>query len=76
VYRWWLIRGLAQQDATGTILKWFGTCTDIHDLKSTEEAFIRGKGERPNSGSTRSVTPWFVRMSQEISTSSIPLLKE
>lgn len=32
-YRWWLVRGVPQQDAGGTILKWFGTCTDIHDLK-------------------------------------------
>jgi diguanylate cyclase (GGDEF)-like protein/PAS domain S-box-containing protein len=37
-YRWWLIRGVHQQDANGTILKWFGTCTDIHDLKMIEEA--------------------------------------
>lgn len=33
VYRWWLIRGVPVLDASGTILKWFGTCTDIHDLK-------------------------------------------
>jgi PAS domain S-box-containing protein len=32
-YRWWLIRGVPQQDTTGNIVKWFGTCTDIHDLK-------------------------------------------
>jgi diguanylate cyclase (GGDEF)-like protein/PAS domain S-box-containing protein len=37
-YRWWLIRGIPQHDATGTILKWFGTCTDIHDLKMIVEA--------------------------------------
>ncbi len=37
VYRWWLIRGVPQLDATGHILKWFGTCTDIHDLKSAEQ---------------------------------------
>jgi PAS domain S-box-containing protein len=33
VYRWWLVRGVPLQDTSGTILKWFGTCTDIHDLK-------------------------------------------
>ena len=38
VYRWWLIRGVPLKDAGGTILKWFGTCTDIHDLKVAEEA--------------------------------------
>lgn len=36
VYRWWLIRGEPLRDANGTILKWFGTCTDIHDLKLAE----------------------------------------
>jgi diguanylate cyclase (GGDEF)-like protein/PAS domain S-box-containing protein len=39
-YRWWLIRGVPQRDATGMILKWFGTCTDIHDLKVIEEALF------------------------------------
>ena len=39
-YRWWLIRGVAQQDANGVIIKWFGTCTDIHDLKMIEEVLF------------------------------------
>ena len=30
-YKWWLIRGVPVKDAMGTILKWFGTCTDIND---------------------------------------------
>ena len=33
VYRWWLVRGVPLTDANGNILKWFGTCTDIHDMK-------------------------------------------
>jgi two-component system, cell cycle sensor histidine kinase and response regulator CckA len=37
-YRWWLVRAAAQKDAAGKILKWFGTCTDIHDLKVAELA--------------------------------------
>ncbi len=36
VYRWWLIRGVPLQDADGNIVKWFGTCTDIHDMKQAE----------------------------------------
>jgi PAS domain S-box-containing protein len=35
-YRWWLIRGVPVNDETGTISKWFGTCTDIHDIKQIE----------------------------------------
>lgn len=32
-YRWMLVRGLPFRDEGGNILKWMGTCTDIHDLK-------------------------------------------
>ena len=32
----WLIRGVPVRDTAGAILKWFGTCTDIHDLKMAE----------------------------------------
>jgi diguanylate cyclase (GGDEF)-like protein/PAS domain S-box-containing protein len=35
-YRWWLHRGVPQQDGAGNTLKWFGTSTDIHDLKTAE----------------------------------------
>jgi two-component system cell cycle sensor histidine kinase/response regulator CckA len=38
VYRWWLIRGVPVRDAAGAIVKWFGTCTDIHDLKLAAQA--------------------------------------
>ncbi len=37
-YRWWLVRGAPLRDGSGAILKWFGTCTDIDDLKTAEEA--------------------------------------
>jgi diguanylate cyclase (GGDEF)-like protein/PAS domain S-box-containing protein len=36
VYRWWLLQGVPQQDAAGNVIKWVGTCTDIHDLKTAE----------------------------------------
>jgi diguanylate cyclase (GGDEF)-like protein/PAS domain S-box-containing protein len=45
IYRWMLGRALPLRDATGTIVKWFGTCTDIHDLKQAEEA-LRESQER------------------------------
>jgi diguanylate cyclase (GGDEF)-like protein/PAS domain S-box-containing protein len=35
-YRWWLVRGVPLEDDAGNIIKWFGTCTDIHDLKTAE----------------------------------------
>lgn len=44
-YRWWLIRGVPLQDSNGNILKWFGTCTDIHDLKMAELEITRANQE-------------------------------
>jgi diguanylate cyclase (GGDEF)-like protein/PAS domain S-box-containing protein len=35
-YRWMLVRGVPLKDAAGNILKWFGTCTDIDDMKVAE----------------------------------------
>jgi len=36
VYRWFVGRGLPLRDEAGTIVKWFGTCTDIDDAKQTQ----------------------------------------
>jgi len=35
-YRWWLVRAVPQRDSEGNVIKWFGTCTDVHDLKLAE----------------------------------------
>lgn len=37
-YRWFLIKGVPMRDENGTIVEWFGTCTDIDDLKQAESA--------------------------------------
>ncbi len=37
VYRWWLIRGVPLLGANREILKWFGTCTDIEEIKTAEQ---------------------------------------
>ncbi len=36
-YRWFLMRGVPTRDASGAVTAWFGTCTDIEDLKRAEE---------------------------------------
>ena len=36
-YRWVLGRALPVRDREGRILRWYGTCTDIHELKVAEE---------------------------------------
>ena len=37
VYRWYVARALPLRDKAGRITGWFGTDTDIHDLKTAEE---------------------------------------
>jgi PAS domain S-box-containing protein len=36
-YRWTLGRALPIRDEDGAIIRWFGTCTDIHDSKTASE---------------------------------------
>jgi two-component system, NarL family, sensor kinase len=40
MYRWHLVRAVANKDAAGHITKWFGTSTDIHEQKSASEKLI------------------------------------
>jgi PAS domain S-box-containing protein len=44
IYRWWLIHGVPVLDENGNIIKWYGTCTDINDLKQAEEALRESEG--------------------------------
>ncbi|CAN5164940.1 hypothetical protein BH10PSE13_BH10PSE13_00630 [soil metagenome] len=37
VYRWTLTRGIAMHDVDGHVVRWFGTCTDIHDHRMAME---------------------------------------
>jgi PAS domain S-box-containing protein len=44
VYRWWHIRGVPVMGGLGVVTRWFGTCTDINDLKQAMES-LRGTSE-------------------------------
>ena len=37
-YRWFLSRAFPVHDAEGKIIRWFGTSTDVHELRETQEA--------------------------------------
>jgi PAS domain S-box-containing protein len=37
-YRWVLCRAQCVRDQYGKIVRWYGTCTDIHDLKAAQES--------------------------------------
>ncbi|MDR3641912.1 MAG: PAS domain S-box protein [Humidesulfovibrio sp.] len=66
VYSWWLIRGVPVIDEQGGILKWFGTCTDIDRLKSTEESLIQARNAAEAANRTKS--QFLANMSHEIRT--------
>ncbi|AWM37740.1 Phytochrome-like protein cph1 [Gemmata obscuriglobus] len=42
-YRWFLGRALPQRDADGRIVRWYGTCTDIHEERMATEALRRNE---------------------------------
>jgi PAS domain S-box-containing protein len=44
-YRWFLDRAMPLHDSRGEIVRWFGTCTDIHDQKENQAALLRTNEE-------------------------------
>jgi PAS domain S-box-containing protein len=42
-YRWFKTRGAPIRDTDGNIVKWFGTCTDITELRDSEARFRQAK---------------------------------
>lgn len=42
-YRWFLIRTVPLRDEQGSIVKWYGTCTDIQDRKLAEDTLRRNQ---------------------------------
>ena len=56
-YRWWLVRGVPLINESGEIEKWFGTCTDIHDLtwrKQVENELKTAKAEAESANLAKS----------------------
>jgi two-component system CheB/CheR fusion protein len=45
-YRWFLARAIPLKDEKGRILKWFGTCTDVHDQKMASDILEQKINER------------------------------
>jgi two-component system, cell cycle sensor histidine kinase and response regulator CckA len=62
-YRWWLLRGVPIKDASGNILKWFGTCTDIDALKQGEARLRESEGLLRIAGRAARLGGWSVSLS-------------
>jgi PAS domain S-box-containing protein len=65
-YRWWLIRGVPLLNEHGEIQKWYGTCTDIDDLKQKEEELhlAETRWQFALEGSNQGVWDWNVVTNQ------------
>jgi two-component system sensor histidine kinase/response regulator len=67
-YRWFKTRGVPIRDTGGNIVKWFGTCTDITELRDSEERF-RGTFENAAVGiGHRQLDGRFLRVNQKFCT--------
>jgi PAS domain S-box-containing protein len=47
-YRWFLVRAEPVRDGAGAAVAWYGTSTDIQDLKTAESALRRSEAELAN----------------------------
>lgn len=66
VYRWFKSRGTPFRDRIGRITRWIGTCTDLDELKSTEQALRRREAELRRASLLAGLGYYYVPKSQEI----------
>lgn len=66
VWRWMLGRAVPFYDDDGKIIKWFGTCTDIHDLVEARQAARQTKAQLQRVIEHAKVTLWVVNRQSEI----------
>ena len=65
-YGWVLGRGLPLRDASGQIVKWFGTCTDIDDQKQAEQTLLNANQRLVEA--ERAKSEFFATVSHELRT--------
>jgi PAS domain S-box-containing protein len=66
VFRWFLSRAIPIRGGDGKVVRWFGTNTDITDLRNVEEA-LRAAGEAAESAN-RAKSEFLANMSHELRT--------
>jgi PAS domain S-box-containing protein len=65
VYRWMLGRALPLRDADGRIVKWFGTCTDIDDLKWAQAKLEESRSLHRLAGSMARLGGWSLDLADQ-----------
>lgn len=65
-FRWFLVRAVPSKNVLNNIVKWFGSCTDIHDQKRLSVELERAKTYAENA--TKAKSAFLANMSHEIRT--------
>src|SRR5262245_61210437 len=65
-YRWFKTRGMPIRDGGGAVVKWFGTCTDITDLRQAEGQLRQAK--EAAEAASRAKDEFLANVSHEIRT--------
>lgn len=68
-YRWFLVRGVPTLGTSKEVVEWFGTCTDIHDQKTAQEAIQKAHvNEQAAQEASKLKSEFLANMSHEIRT--------
>ena len=67
-YRWFLVRAWPVRDAGGNVLRWFGTSTDIHDLKEAERALRQSQEDFKRAQEVGQIGWWRLNVQRNVLT--------
>jgi PAS domain S-box-containing protein len=65
-WRWMLGRAVPMRDEHGTILKWFGTCTDVHDQVLTREEAKQTRAQLERVIEHARITLWAIDLNSHL----------
>ena len=71
-FRWFLASAIPIRDAEGRVTKWFGTNTDVTDLREVQQKFKRARDEAV--AASRAKDDFLARLSHELRTPLSPVL--
>lgn len=67
-YRWHISRQVPIRDASGAIVRWYGTCTDIDDLKRTQAALQQSESNLEEAMRIGDMGSWIIDLVQNRAT--------
>ncbi|ADG65972.1 PAS sensor protein [Planctopirus limnophila DSM 3776] len=67
-YRWHISRQVPIRDASGAIVRWYGTCTDIDDLKRTQAALQQSESTLEEAMRIGDMGSWIIDLVQNRAT--------